>query len=265
MRFVMRKLPPFVTRFPAAGVGALLVAVATAAGCMTPQPQVPGQIAAEGELRNTIAGGKLINEGGPVFLLPGNLRAPSFFTGELAALTVRAERLDGGPFTRVAAASVAADGSFTLKGPITSELFFASTEFTAKDSLHRMRTLVRAQGGEPIILDAASSLVSAKIAVAAQTRKLDDLSYVDTNEVTSQVRSVLSTSLDAIPLDQTNEQLSKQLSEAALKNPALATSLRKWESTLLPASPSPSPVASGTAKPSPTPVPTPSGAVEPVK
>jgi hypothetical protein len=128
-----------------------------------------------------------------------------------------------------------------------------------------MRTLVRAQGGEPIILDAASSLVSAKIAVAAQTRKLDDLSYVDTNEVTSQVRSVLSTSLDAIPLDQTNEQLSKQLSEAALKNPALATSLRKWESTLLPASPSPSPVASGTAKPSPTPVPTPSGAVEPVK
>ena len=266
MRCVMRNLVPFVKRSSGAGFGAVLLAVALAAGCTTsPQPQ-PGAIPPEDVLRNTIAGtgGKLINEGGPVFLLPGNLKRPSFFTGELSGLTVRAERLDGGAFVRVGAAPVAADGSFALKGPITSELFFATTEFAAGDATHRMRTLARAQSGDPIILDTASTLVSAKIALAAQARRLDDLSYVDTNEVTSQVRSVLATSLDAVPLDQTNEQLAKQLTDAASKHEALAASLRKWEATLLP-----SPAPSASAKPSPSPsaslAPSPAGSHEPVK
>ncbi|MNT56702.1 hypothetical protein D3C72_1940250 [compost metagenome] len=127
-----------------------------------------------------------------------------------------------------------------------------------------MRALARAQSGEPIILDPASTLVAAKIALAAQARRLDDLSYVDTSEVTSQVRSVLSTALEDVPLDQTNEQLAQHLTDVAAKNEALAASLRKWEANLRP-----SPAPTATAKPSPSPSaslsPEPAESHEPVK
>jgi hypothetical protein len=169
----------------------------------------------------------------------------------MSALTVRAERLDGGSFPRVSPAAVNADGSFTLKGPITSQLFFATVEFAAKDATHRVRALARAQSGEPIILDTASTLVTAKVALAAQVRRLDDLSYSNTAEVTSQVRSVLSTSLDSVSLDQPNEKLSQQLTDAASKSEPLATSLRAWEAALLPSpAPAPSPSAKSSASPS---------------
>lgn len=264
MRCVMRNLVSFVKRSP--GFGAVGLALAVALGCPASPAPSPGVIPAEDVLRNTVSGtgGKLINEGGPVFLLPGALKAPRFFTGELSGLMVRAERLDGGAFVRVSPVPVAADGNFTLRGPITSELFFATAEFTANDATHRMRALARAQSGEPIILDPASTLVAAKIALAAQARRLDDLSYVDTSEVTSQVRSVLSTALEDVPLDQTNEQLAQHLTDAAAKNEALAASLRKWEAALRPSS---TPIA--TAKPSPSPSaslsPEPAESHEPVK
>lgn len=245
-------------------LGHLAVAAAVLAGCVS-QPTPNNPITTEGELRNTLPanGGKLINEGGPVFALPGTIRMPAYFAGDRATLTVRAERLDGGAFPKVEPAPVSADGSFTLKGPITSQLFFATTEFTAQDGLHRMRTLARAQAGEPIILDTASTLVGAKIALAAQKRSLDDLGYVASTEVTSQVRSVLSTSLDAVKLDKPNEQLAQALTDAAAKHETLATSLRKWEQTLLPASPTPAPSPSASAKPSASP--TTAGSTEPVK
>ncbi|MFN3428417.1 MAG: hypothetical protein ACK46X_00535 [Candidatus Sericytochromatia bacterium] len=242
-------------------LGHLAVAAAVLTGCVS-QPTPTNPITAEGELRHTITGtngGKLINEGGPVFALPGTIRMPAYFAGDPATLTVRAERLDGGAFPKVEPAPVSADGSFTLKGPITSQLFFATTEFTAQDGLHRMRTLARAQAGEPIILDTASTLVGAKVALAAQKRSLDDLSYVATTEVTSQVRSVLATNLDAVKLDKPNEQLAQALTDAAAKHETLATSLRKWEQTLLPASPTPGP------SPKPSAQPTTAGSAEPVK
>ena len=65
-------------------------------------------------------------------------------------------------------------GSFKLTGPITSQLFFATAEFTAKEGTHRVRALARAESGEPIVLDPASTLVTAKVALAAQARRLDD-------------------------------------------------------------------------------------------
>jgi hypothetical protein len=235
--------------------GLLAVAFALAAGCQAPAP-VTGPIAPESQVRNSVSGGKLINEGGPVFALPGTVHLPTYFAGDPATLTVRAERLDGGVFPRVAPASVAADGSFKLSGPITSQLFFATAEFTAKDGTHRVRALARAEEGAAIVLDTASTLVTAKIAVAAQSRRLDDLNYRDTAEVVSQVRSVLATKLDAVSLDLPNEQLSDALDTAAAGSTALASSLEKWESALKPSptpAPSPSPKPSASVTPSAAP------------
>jgi hypothetical protein len=242
-------------------LGQLALAGALLAGCTTQAPQ-PAPITAEQQVRTSVQGGQLINEGGPVFALPGTVHLPSYFNGNLATLTVRAERLDGGSFARVTDVPVAADGSFTLKGPITSQLFFATAEFQAKDGTHRVRALARAESGEPIILDTASTLVTAKVALAAQVRRLDDLSYTNTTEVTSQVRSVLATGLDSVSLDQTNEQLSQQLTSAAAKSDALSASLRKWESALLPSpTPAPTPSASTSASASPSP----SASFDPIK
>lgn len=244
-------------------LGLLAVAGAVIAGCTATTAQ-PGPITAEQEVRNSVQGGKLINEGGPVFALPGTVHLPSYFTGDPSTLTVRAERLDGGTFARVSPAPVAADGTFTLKGPITSQLFFATAEFSAKDgtSTYRVRSLARAESGEPIILDTASTLVTAKVALAAQVRRLDDLNYTNTVEVTSQVRSVLGTGLDSVSLDQPNEKLSQQLTDAAAKSSALSASLRKWEATLLP---SPTPAPAATATPSASPSPVPSESPNPIK
>jgi hypothetical protein len=252
-KFAMR---PSIASLLSSKAGLLAVAIALLAGCQAPAP-VTGPIAPESQVRNSVAGGKLINEGGPVFALPGTVHLPTYFAGDPATLTVRAERLDGGVFPRVAPAPVAADGSFKLSGPITSQLFFATAEFTAKDGTHRVRALARAEEGSAIVLDTASTLVTAKIAVAAQARRLDDMSYRDTAEVVSQVRSVLATKLDAVSLDLPNEQLSDALDAAASGSDAVAASLAKWEATL---KPSPTPAPSPTAKPAASPSASPSAA-----
>ena len=158
----------------------------------------------------------------------------------------------------------ASDGSFTLKGPITSELFFASTDFMFEDRLHRVRALARAQSGDPIVLDVASSLISAKVALAAQKRTLDALDYSETVELTAQVRSTLKTALNAVRLDQPNEALSSQLDDLAKKSEPLAVSLSEWERSVLGVSaPKPSPSASPSGAPSVDPSASPG--VEPVK
>lgn len=207
-------------------------------------------------------GGQLINEGGPVFALPGSIRLPSYVSGDVSTLTIKAERTDGGAFPGVEAAKVGTDGSFTLRGPITSELFFAATEFMYEDRLHRVRALARAQSGEAIVLDVASSLISAKVALAAQKRTLDALDYNETTEITAQVRSTLKSSLGAVKLDQPNEALSAQLTTLAKKSEPLSVSLGAWETTVLGLpKPTPSPAPSG----SPSPQASESPNLEPVK
>jgi hypothetical protein len=238
-----------INRMLSSRAGLAAAALALVVGC-TQSPAPVDPIAAEGQVRTNVSGGKLINEGGPVFALPGTVHLPSYYQGDPATLTVRAERLDGGTFAGVGAVPVAADGSFKLAGPITSQLFFATAEFTAKNGTHRVRALARAESGEPIVLDSASTLVTAKIALAAQARRLDDLNYRDTAEVVSQVRSVLSAQLDAVSLDQPNEKLSEALDLAAKGSDALDGSLDKWEATL---KPSPTPAPTPTNKPSASP------------
>jgi hypothetical protein len=204
----------------------------------------------------------LINEGGPVFALPGALQMPSYYGGDIASLTVRAERIDGGGFPKVPEVKVQKDGTFSLNGPLTSNLFFASTEFIHEDTLHRVRALVRAQSDEPVIIDAASSLMAAKVAMAAQRRKLFNVDYNETTRLTSQVRAVASTELAGLRLDQANEELSTALDRAVANDTSLREGLAHWEAGLLP-SPTPSATPPASVTPTPDPSPTPSAAPTP--
>lgn len=240
--------------------GASLVALAATgallAGCIVGQPTQPVEPPIEGVIKSNP--GTLINEGGPVFALPGSIKLPGYFQGDMTALEVRAERLDGGTFPKVAPAPVGAGGAFTLEGPITSQLFFATTEFSHENHPHRLRALARAQGGDPLVLDGASTLMSAKIALAAQKRFLDDLDYTEATELTAQVRSAVGAELQAVPLDQPNEALSAALTESVKPYQTLSARLAAWESAIMPPeAPAPTPSPSPTPTPDPTPTPVP--------
>lgn len=233
---------------------------ALAAGCVGKEP-VPAAPEVHKELATSNTG-TLINEGGPVFALPGTVRLPKYYQGEVGALAIGAERLDGGAFTLLAAgakpfalqalAPVDADGAFVLKGPITSQLFFATAEFTFDNATHRLRSLVRAEPGAPVLIDTASTLVAAKIALAAQRRRLDDMSQSEAAELTSQVRAAIGPRLEDVKLDQTNQALSLALDGIAAEHESLGGRLAAWEATLWPSSPTPRPTASA-ATPAPTP------------
>lgn len=230
------------------------------AGCVVSAPAstpAPDEVSS---LINTKSA-PLINEGGPVFLLPGTVKMPGYFTGAMNTLSVKAERLDGGAFPRVTEAPVNAEGGFELKGPLTSQLFFATAEFTHENHLHRVRALARAQSTEPLVLDTASSLIAAKVALAAQRMPQDALDYTETTELSAQVRSALSGALQGVDLAQPNEALSARLNAAAVEHPALASRLLRWETSMAPSpepspssTPEPQPSASATAKPELEPV-----------
>jgi hypothetical protein len=127
-----------------------------------------------------------------------------------------------------------------------------------------VRALARAQDGAPLILDAASSLVSAKVALAAQKRALDDLNYPETTDLTAQLRSTLGAQLDGVSLAQPNGALSTQLDALAKKNEGLAARLLKWSAALEPA-PAPTPQPAGAATPGASSAPSPEPSHEPVK
>lgn len=230
-----------------------LAATALAAGCYIPPvapPTPEGQIGPN--LYNTKAA-TLINEGGPVFALPGELRMPVYFRGEKQDLVVRAERLEGGPFAKVAPASVAPDGRFVLSVPENGTLFFATTEFTQDDGVYRMRALAQASRGRTIIVDTAGTLVGAKIALAAQKRPLSDLNALQTASLIEQVSNTLQPALDRVQLNQSDEDLSETLTALTLPDRDLAYHLLAWEQNLVRHAvpwPLPSPTASPTAPPS---------------
>ncbi|HEY9723322.1 MAG TPA: hypothetical protein V6D47_15030 [Oscillatoriaceae cyanobacterium] len=202
--------------------------------------------------------GTFINEGEPVFLT-GNVSLPSYATSKTGDLTVQAERLAGGPLLGSSPAPVAADGTFSqLKVPLNSQLFFATVAFDSQNGPEELRALARAQPQAPLVIDVASSLIGARIAVAAQSRSLDALDYSATGELTDQVRATLGSSLASVDLGQPNAVLANKLTQLAQPHATLASHLADWENSFDP-SPSPSPSAS------PSPSPTPEASAPPVK
>ncbi|MDB5098291.1 MAG: hypothetical protein JWM80_2712 [Cyanobacteria bacterium RYN_339] len=186
----------------------------------------------------------LINEGGPVFGKPTNpnnfqlgglVVLPRYYTGGTTDLKVSAERLDGGAVPDLGAVPVGDGGSFLLQGPATGKFFFAATSFTQEDTIHRVRALARADaGGGQLTIDAASSLLSAKIALAEQKRHLFTIDYQETQDLGQMVRYKLGTQLQTVQLDAANAELSNALNVLARQDDGLRERIRSWEYTLDP-------------------------------
>lgn len=200
---------------------------------------------------------QLINEGSPVFLITGVLKPMA--GASLAGATVRAVDLAGAALAGFEAGALRPDGAFVLGGPITSKLFFAEARLQAGARTLTLRSVLRAEPGQDFVLDAATSAMASKIALAASAgRSIDAFDATEAGRLTSQTRATLGAELDALPFDASAAELGKAFSSLAeARNPALAYRLTNWERSLngqaaLPPPPSPSP------QPSPTPTPAPS-------
>lgn len=193
-------------------------------------------------------GAKLIDEGGPVFL-QGRVVMPTYYKGEVSGLQVRAERLDGGAFPQVAPATVAGDGSFTLRGQRMSNLMFVTAEFIHEDSLHRVRASAQPDPNTPVTLDASSSLLAASVAMAAQRRKLLDLDLGQANQLLAVFRQQAGAQANGLLLNQTNEALSQHFLRLSKLDEGLLGLVQAFDLKLnpppfpvLPPNPTPAPV-----------------------
>jgi hypothetical protein len=183
----------------------------------------------------TTNGGSLINEGGAVFAKPGQILMPNYFKGEITGLAVDAERLDGGSFPDVTSTAVAGDGSFTLNGPDTGKFFFASASFVHEDTTHRVRALAKADSSSnKLLIDTASTLLAAKVALAEQKRHLFTIDYQETQDLSNLVRTRLGDRLGSVQLDAANAELSSALDVLARSNEDLNNRIVRWEYTLDP-------------------------------
>lgn len=216
-------------------------------------------------------GGSLINEGGPVFDQPpaadefqleGQITTPRYYTGAVQDLAVSSERLDGVDFPDVAASAVQPDGSFKMRGKATGKYFFASASFTFEDTPHTIRALAKADNtGSKLVLDTASTLLAAKIALAEQKRHLYTIDFQETTDLTNLVRGRIGDKLDNVRLDVADTELSDALNLLDSANADLSARILRWEFTLDPTlqgTPAPMalPTANATARPlDPTPSP----------
>lgn len=177
--------------------------------------------------------GSLINEGGPVFALPGDVRMPATFAGETAGMIIKAERLSGGRVPRIADAVLDGTGHFSMSVPTgQTDKFFATTSFEQDGSTHKLRALVDPQPGRSVLIDATTSFMGAKIAEAARQQRLNLPDMVHTNALTDEVRATIGGELEREALDRPDEALSFALSYHTLPHEDLAFRMQVWEQNL---------------------------------
>lgn len=231
-----------------AALPAALLAVAIAGCAALPVPNVlPDEIVSLKRTSET----RLINEGGPVFAMPGEVKIPGYM-GRKDDVQVTGERLNGSAVLGISSANADADGVFELRVPANAGLFFATSVITHDDTLHRIRTLVRPEDGRSIRIDAAATLVASKVMLASKRHKMAELGalYDQTAELTTFLReNVPAEDLGLIWLDRPNQELAMALDGLAMRLPELQTRLRAWEQALysdsLPAAAGTGPAATG--------------------
>jgi len=177
---------------------------------------------------------RLINEGGPVFAMPGKVEIPAYM-GQKDAIVVTGERVNGSAVLGISHVNADPDGTFDLSVPANAGLFFATTVVTHDDSLHRIRTLVRPEDGREILIDPAATLVASKIMLASKRHKSAELGamYDLTADLTAYIRAnVPATDLGLVWLDRPNDELAATLDGIAARTPGLESKLRGWEQKL---------------------------------
>ncbi len=203
-----------------------------AAGCATKSP-----VKAEPEDVVGIKRGnevRLINEGGPVFAMPGQV----LFLASARATEdpkVTAERGDGTKIQSVPSALIGADGTFLLRGAMSAGVFFATTVVEDNDSVYRMRALVRPENDKSITIDTVSSLVAADIIQASKRHQKAELGaiYDRTTKLTTDLRAAVpAEEMQDVILSASNDALIGQLHALASARPALYDELRAWEEML---------------------------------
>lgn len=177
---------------------------------------------------------RLINEGGPVFAMPGEVL---FFasTAGIADMKVTAERIDGSKVLSIPAAQLSPEGTFELHGPLSADLFFATTIVEDQETVFKMRALVRAEDRQKIIIDTASTLVAADVLKASRRHQKAELGaiYTRTAALTHEIRmQVPEDEMRAVNLSGTSDVLVSQLHAIAGPRQALYDELRAWEEAL---------------------------------
>lgn len=192
---------------------------------------------------------RLINEGGPVFAMPGEvLLLASAINTE--GLKITAERADGSKIQSISAAQLSPEGTFELRGPLSAGLFFATTVVEDQDAVYRMRALVRPEEGKKITIDTTSSLIAADIIQASKRHQKAEISgaFTRTEQLTAAIRASLpAEELREVDLSGTNDALVGQLHALASARPELYAALRGWEEMLHGSRPTESPLISGQA------------------
>ena len=177
---------------------------------------------------------RLINEGGPVFAMPGEVLLLA--TGlSPEGMKVTAERVDGSKLLSVPAAAIAADGTFDLRGPMAAGVFFATTVVEDQDAVYRMRALVRPENDKTILIDTASSLIAADVIQASKRHQKAELGGIfdRTAQLTADVRAAVpAEEMRGVSLSGSNDALVGQLHALAQARPALYAELLAWEEAL---------------------------------
>lgn len=177
---------------------------------------------------------RLINEGGPVFAMPGEVLFLASAIN-IEGLKVSAERVDGSKIQSVPVAQLSPEGTFELRGPMSAGVFFATTVVEDQDAVYRMRALVRPEDGKKITIDTTSSLIAADIIEASKRHQKAELGglYNRTAQLTADIRSAVpAEEMREVKLSGTNDALVGQLHALTSARPALYDDLRAWEEML---------------------------------
>lgn len=209
------------------GLAGLVAAGCAANAPLKADPEDAISVKRSGEVR-------LINEGGPVFAMPGEVLLLAGTPG-LEGMKVTAERVDGSKVLSVPTAPIAADGSFDLRGPMSTGVFFATTVVEDQDAVYRMRALVRPENDKKIVIDTASSLIAADIIQASKRHQKAELGGIfdRTAQLTTRIReAVPADQMRGVGLSGSNDALVGQLHALTSAQPALYAELVAWEEML---------------------------------
>jgi hypothetical protein len=208
------------------GVGILTACSATP----LPRPD-EGQVSLQNE--TILPRGRLINEGGVVFAVPGEVRFPAYFAGDPSELLVRGEQLNGNRLPQFATVPLDRLGNFQFLSRIETGFYVISVEFNHEQRRHTMRAMVKGDANDPVIVDAVSSMLAARVQMAARQHDNLRLDYREVADLTERARELLGPDLNQFRFDQSQENMVYQFDALAQPYAVLGSDWREFTTKLL--------------------------------